>query len=145
VKTYKYLGLEIDQDLQFKEELIRRKKIEADGKKKQWIFSNPKLSDQARYEVWQSLFKSKASYAAELLCFESKKFNQWMKGLNYRGMKKLLKMNPHEGMDTVLEAAIGQKWECWLTEKLVKTRTKMGMSKIKKLMCGCELNNLEGT
>jgi hypothetical protein len=34
VTSYKYLGIEIDQDLKFTEELKRRKKIKKDLKKK---------------------------------------------------------------------------------------------------------------
>jgi hypothetical protein len=49
ISSYKYLGLEIDQDLKFREELKRRKQIHKDLKKNKCIFKSHKLNDQARY------------------------------------------------------------------------------------------------
>jgi hypothetical protein len=83
VDCYKYLGLEIDSRLKFTEEIKKRKRLEKELKKKEWIFNHGKINQQCKYEVWQSLFKSKVSYAAEILCFESKEFLEWLKSFTY--------------------------------------------------------------
>ena len=137
VSSYKYLGIEIDQDLKFTEELKRRKQIKKDLKKKQWIFMSAKLNDQARYEVWQSLFRSKASYAAEILCYESKPFNKWLKSYNYDGLRQLAKFKGKPNKEVLLKNAVGHNWDCWLNDKLMKTRNKLNLSKEVKPLCDC--------
>ena len=107
-------------------------------KKKQWIFRDIRLNDQARYEVMQSLFKSKASYAAEILCFESKNFHQWFKSYSYDIYRKLVGFHVKPKMDEILDEVTGHKWDCWTVEKLLKTRRQLSLPDPEKWPCGCD-------
>ena len=71
------------------------------------------------------MFKAKVGYAAEILCFESKEFSEWMKSFCYRAFKKLLNINRSIEKELLLKTVVGHKWECWLTEKLNLTRRKL--------------------
>ena len=76
-------------------------------------------------------------YAAEVLCFESKKFSEWLKSFCYQAYKKLLNINKSIGKEKLLEMAMGHKWECWLTEKLNKTRRKLKLKNQNLRLCDC--------
>ena len=77
-KEFTYLGTIIDQCLKFQTELSTRKSKAKDLKKAEWILQNPKLSDQSKLETWGSMFKSKISYANEVLCYHSKNLTDWI-------------------------------------------------------------------
>jgi hypothetical protein len=88
--------------------------------------------------VWQCLFKSKVSYAAEILCFESKEYLDWLKSFSYKAFKSLLGIKNTIGRDRLLEVATGHKWECWLSEKLKLTRNRLKLRKDVGNLCDCE-------
>jgi hypothetical protein len=44
VNSYKYLGIEIDSRLKFTEEIKKRKLLEKDLRKKEWIFRSSKIN-----------------------------------------------------------------------------------------------------
>ena len=141
VGCYKYLGLEIDARLKFREEIEKRRLLKKELKKKEWIFRSSKLTQQCKYEVWQSLFKAKVSYAAEILCFECKEFTEWLKTFCYNAYKSLLGIRAKVNKEELLRIAVGHNWECWMTEKLNATRRKLGLKIKPKGICECEIQN----
>lgn len=67
LKEYKYLGLVITDDLKFKENIETQKEREKNLGKISWILSNKKLDGLTRWHTFQALFRSKVSYAANLI------------------------------------------------------------------------------
>ena len=137
VSTYKYLGLEIDACLRFDTELQKRQRLNKDLRKKEWIFRSARISQQQKYEIWQSLFKSKVSYAAEILCFESRRFADWLKTYCYNAYRSLLGIRTKTNKEQLLKTAVGYDWDCWLTEKLNTTRRKLQLKNQDNRICGC--------
>jgi hypothetical protein len=86
----------------------------------------------------QSLFRSKASYAAEVLCFESKNFNQWLKSYSYDAYRKLVGFYVKPKKEELLKEVIGHNWDCWNVEKLLKTRRQLNLTDPEKWPCGCD-------
>ena len=46
-----------------------------------------------------------------------------------------IKSSPNK--DKLLETATGYRWECWLNEKLMRTRKKINLRNEVKNLCGC--------
>ena len=77
-------------------------------------------------------------YAAEILCFESKQFTEWLKTFCYNAYKLLLGINSKTNKEELLKVAVGHNWECWMSEKLNATRRKLKLEKGDLRLCSCE-------
>ena len=143
-KTFKYLGIEIDQDLKFSKEIQNRKDKLKELEKKNWIIQSKRLSDTSRIEAWNCLFKSKISYASEVLCYKSKALVKWLKSFHYNSLRKLLCIRSSVDQEKLFKRSYGSSWECWYDQKLQATRGKLGM-KPRSPLCNCERHSLEVT
>lgn len=82
VKSFPYLGVMFDQRLNMQQEVeIKKKRNRTLLKKSKWILRSPKLNEASRWEIWQSLFKSKTAYAQEVLWYHNAGVRKLMKQL----------------------------------------------------------------
>jgi Ser-tRNA(Ala) deacylase AlaX len=72
----KYLGVLVKDDLNIKTS-IKQKKEEQRQKKVEWILRDQKLSGHTRYHIFTSLFKSKVSYATNIIAIMDEKTTIW--------------------------------------------------------------------
>jgi Reverse transcriptase (RNA-dependent DNA polymerase). len=72
VKSYKYLGLEIDYLGGLKNDLAKKRQLEKQLKDKKWILRSTALTASAKMQIWHSLFNSKVSYGMHFLVARNK-------------------------------------------------------------------------
>ena len=81
-----------------------------------------KLSDKAKLETWNSLFKSKLTYATEVLCYKTKNLTNWLRSFFYNSLRKIIGINSFVNQKDLFQKAYGSSWECWYDSKLQQTR-----------------------
>jgi hypothetical protein len=114
VKEMKYLGVMIRDDLSLKTTLKQKKEEEKKQKKVDWILRDQKLSGHTRYHIFTSLFKSKTSYASNLIAIMDNKAVLWQRDSLYRSCKSLLGIKQMVKKETILELCLGKNWEDFL-------------------------------
>ena len=107
VQSYKYLGVLIDDSLQFD---IATKKLKAKEKemkyqvKMSWANEMP---GKARYIIWQALIHSRFAYSMDLLMNYSPKLRKWYESLLYQLLKSLLHINTNPKKPNLFEECLG--------------------------------------
>jgi hypothetical protein len=101
--------------------------MEATLKRKQWLLGSNKINDRQKLNLWQSLFRSRVNYAAELLCHFSTNIKQWLLGYNYRSMKMLMGIRGNPNKLKLLKECLGEPWQCHMQTKSNKTLNKLGI------------------
>ena len=101
VKSYKFLGLEIDAALQMKLERRRRRELERKLKKAEWILRQKNLSRSAKYHLWTTLFRSKIWYMVIPIAAFSKQIRTWVKTYIYRSLKILFNLKGAVNTETL--------------------------------------------
>jgi hypothetical protein len=110
-RTYKYLGVLIDNDTTLRLET-------ADIKKKEVKFTRlvnmswaRKLPPKLRFEAWNQLVNSRFMYAKDLLRKYSPHIRNTLKQLEYRLIKALLNVKVNVNTDNFLHQALGMNYE----------------------------------
>lgn len=111
VQRYKYLGIEIDNDLTLR---VHSKEMQENEKKLKNLLSlswaNP-LPGKLRFEAWQQLVISRFTYAKHIAANYSHKIKEQLKGFFYRTIKQLLHVNANIETDKLLNKALGMPFE----------------------------------
>ena len=97
VDEYKYLGVMIDNCLNLKSEMHKKKQMEISLKSSMNRLSYTKLDKAAKYHVWQALFKSRVWYSIILTTRLNAQMKKWTQSFLYRSLKQItgLKGNPN--------------------------------------------------
>ena len=74
----KYLGMHLDDCLNFEVELGAKQEMFDRLKKAHWIIRGNKLTSSTKYHVWLAIFKSKIWYQALILAHKSAKASRWI-------------------------------------------------------------------
>jgi hypothetical protein len=72
------------------------------------------LSGHTRYHIFTSLFKSKVSYASNIIAIMDNKTTLWQRDNLYRQCKTLLGIKQMIKREVILELCLGKKWEEFL-------------------------------
>jgi hypothetical protein len=83
VKSYKYLGIEIRDDLSLG---AHKKKLAGVMKKlgkSKWILIDKNLDGASKFHLFQAMFKSRVSYAINILAYFDKNTARWYKSYWY--------------------------------------------------------------
>ena len=137
VSEYKYLGVMIKDDLSMRADLAKRKKTKLNLRRKLWLIRNSNLAGTARVQLWHTLFKSRWTYAHQLLSSVNKQFKDWLKQTHYEGLINLFNMRHKPAKDKLLERAYGMPWECWQSVQNKKHFDRLGISR-NPSTCTCE-------
>jgi hypothetical protein len=121
----KYLGIWLRDDLSLKTLLRKKKEEEKNQKKVDWILRDYKLSGHTRYQIFTSLFKSKVSYATNLIAIMDPKTVLWQRDNLYRQCKALLGIKQMVKRETVLDLCLGKGWEDFLHTERQNTVTSL--------------------
>ena len=72
-QQYKYLGVIIDDKLNFNAEIARRKFTKKALAPKHWILQHNRLTEAAKMQLWYALFRAKWFYGAQVLAIVNPK------------------------------------------------------------------------
>jgi hypothetical protein len=67
----------MENDMKCKLDIAKKREQEGKLENLEWILQDPAIDGKARYHVWQSLYKSKLSYATNLLTMFDSKTRKW--------------------------------------------------------------------
>lgn len=109
--NYKYLGLNVDNDISLRSELRAMKSREKQYDKVINMIWAHKLPGQLRYEAWATIVMPKLNYAKNLAAVFSPHIKREMKCLTYRSIKSLLAIKAKVNTDQLLEQVLGIRYE----------------------------------
>ena len=75
---YKYLGVKIHCTGRLTDDLKLRREKQIALDKKQWLLKIGTLNGATKLQLWHALYKSKWTYASEILSTRSKDFKDWI-------------------------------------------------------------------
>jgi hypothetical protein len=107
VSNYKYLGVMMLDDGTLRQDLEKRKKTQLHMESKMWLIRNSNLNGMTRVQLWHTIFKSRWSYAHQLLCTVCPKFAERIKSTHYQGMLAIMGMKHKPAKDRLFEIALG--------------------------------------
>ena len=90
LRQYKYLGVEIADDLNMSLDLNVRNTKLAKLRRLGWILQAQQLDGLTKYHLFMSLFRSKINYASNIICIADSKSRTWLKTFYYQAFKNLL-------------------------------------------------------
>lgn len=109
--SYRYLGVRISDDLNIEENLDGMAQHERNLNRIKWIIEqeNRQLDGAPKYHLFQGLFRSKVSYAINLMTSMDKQSLKWLEGYWYRSLKLLTGFKYHEKInkDRLFQICLG--------------------------------------
>ena len=89
MENYKYLGVEIDDNLSLKQELQKKKALDRqlDVQKRRMNYMH--LNEDTRYHLWQALLKSRLWYSIVITSRLSPQIENWASSYLYDSVKQL--------------------------------------------------------
>lgn len=78
-----------------------------------WVLGDTRLDGASRWHIFQSMFRSKVSYAANLITALDNESMKWMSSFWYRSLKALLSIKDKVDSNKLLEVCLGAKFEIW--------------------------------
>lgn len=101
-QEYKYLGIQIQEDLKLKADVEKRKQQEQSLKKQMWLIKNFTYNNRTKYHLWQTLFKSKLWYQTINLSIRFPEMERWAVSYMYRIAKTLLNIKGNPSTNKLL-------------------------------------------
>ena len=89
----------IDNALNMKAELRQKKFLDRQLVVQRRRMAYMKLDPEARYHIWQALFKSRVWYSIVLTTRLNKKFKDWTLSFLYRAIKQITGLKGNPSMD----------------------------------------------
>ena len=90
-----------------------------------WVLQSNKVDGAAAFHIWLTLFRSKVTYATNLISIFSKNTRKWYKGYMYRSIKALLGIKEKPAKELLFELCLGTTFEAYLKVEQQNTMSRM--------------------
>ena len=142
VKSYRYLGITINQALRLDEHYQMLKSVEEKLKKRLILLKPSLLNTKSRLVVYKTILKSKMSYACEVILKNNDKYTKKWESMLYRLLKILFWIKTNVSKQKIFETLGLGNSKCTIAEYLTLKTIKLWMDwlfqrKPSKPKCQC--------
>ena len=127
VKSYRYLGITINQALRLDEHYQMLKSVEEKLKKRLILLKPSLLNTKSRLVVYKTILKSKMSYACEVILKNNDKYTKKWESMLYRLLKILFWIKTNVSKQKIFETLGLGNSKCTIAEYLTLKTIKLWM------------------
>jgi hypothetical protein len=85
--------------------------------KSKWILMDKNLDGASKFHLFQALFRSRVSYAMNILAYFDRDTAKWFKSYWYQSIKTLLNIGDNIKMERLFSFTLGESFESFLEKE----------------------------